>query len=405
MENEDTNLEVKIYGFDYEKEKADRQDTDWQDGGLTHLGAEIPKSMCEEAVGLITASHAWNGTLNGIYYKVQAAINHCWCFWQKALAKYFPTGQLQNLGGEKYNCVPNGFNNEEEKELNYSYQKGLLHQPLIDFFKRRNFFDSEGKIRLSNRVPAIGVGIVKGSGTSLKAMAQWRRDNGIFPQSCLPEDYPMTFEEYYDKSKVTQEILAIGLESKKYLSFNYAIVNGVNNYPPYAGNFKWEIFDNYTDPVDGDFIKKLAPDYIIMDYGYKIILNEILTEETPQPTESQKKNMLKTVQLGNVELKKATDIRIFIQNPVNPKRLIWISDKDGTSEIDWNVMKSENLINPVPEIIPETSLPQYTIVNWNISGDLTNEPNTNPFSSLISAIVSFVAGLFGKGKGKIKYGK
>jgi hypothetical protein len=91
-------------------------------------------------------------------------------------------------------------------------------------------------------------------------------------------------------------------------------------------------------------------------------------------------------------IKFKTDPRIFIQNPVKQNRIIWISDQDGTSEIDWNIMKAENLIIPEPEVIDDALYPQYKIVNWNISGDLTETINTNPFSALWKAISALFKG-------------
>lgn len=332
--------EIKNLGFNLEQERQDSQDADWI------LGADTPKSQWEEAVGLVSASFAWtNPDKNGIYQRALASINHCWCFFQEQLAKYFPVGQLQNLGGEKYNCVPNGFNNEGEKQLNYAYEKKLLSVGFCEFLHKYNFFH-EGKIRLSNRIPAIGVGIKKGSGTSLKAVVQWIHEHGIFPQSLFPEDVPMTFEEYYDKSIITSDILAIGEESKKYITINYAkVYESSGDYYKLAGNFKWKIFDNYKDAHDGDFIKQLAPDYEILDYGYKLIINE--TGYAP----AKKKDI--------ILLKKfQTDPKVYLQSNTNEKELIWVGN-----EKTFEFMRDKGWVGNWSdiEILDDSLRPNYDI--------------------------------------------
>jgi len=274
MENQKSIDVIKNYGIDWEKEKLDRTDTDWKDGELTNLGATIPECMVKEASGLVTASYAWPNPVNGVYPRVVATMNHCWIFFQRTFAKYFPTGQRQNLGDEKMDCVTRGFNNEIEKKLNYAYQTGKFHQPFIDFLNKYDFFDDEGKIRLSNRIPAKLSGTTK-YGNSFKAVINTITNIGIFPQSILPEDKSMTWNEYYDVSKITEEVKAIGKESLKYLTINYTIVDDPKEYTKYSDGFKWEAFDNYIDPVDGDYIKRLAENYDINSYGYKIIINEV----------------------------------------------------------------------------------------------------------------------------------
>ena len=357
--------QFKNTGFNLDKEREDAEDTDWL------LGADTPKSKWEEATGLVSASFAWiRPDKNGIYQKVNNRINHCWCFFQENLAKYFPVGQLQNLGGEKYNCVANGFNNEIEKQLNYAYDKKLLSVGLLNFFNKYNFFDVDGKIRLSNRIPAHGSGTTK-NGNSLKAVVKWISKNGIFPQSLYPEDVPMTFEEYYNDSIMTQEVLIIGKESKKYLKINYAKVTGVKNFLQYAGNFMWKIFDNYRDSHDGDFIKQLAENYIIMNYGYKLIINEtgsVINEPVKKNSMS-----LQTIKFKN-------DNRIFAVCPANEKELMWIKDNDGTSWNDYKFFLDKGIVALHTEV-DDVKFPQYTIVGGMLNADMYAEVDTNPYKS------------------------
>ena len=46
----------------------------------------------------------------------------------------------------------------------------------------------------------------------------------------------------------------------------------------------YTIFDNYIDTVDGDFVKKLAANYNLYEYGYRAY---ITAETTPEDREIQ----------------------------------------------------------------------------------------------------------------------
>ena len=368
--------EIRNTGFNPELEEQDHdEENDWVEGDEV-LGAKIPTGIANEVAGLVTALYAWPRPINGIYRRTKARINHCIIFFQEKLKHYFPTGQLQNRGEEKMYCVTGGFNNEIEKQLNWAYQNSKLHDPFIDFLKEYNFFDKEGKIRLSNRIPALGSGTTR-NGNSLKRVAEWIRKNGIFPQNILPEDYPMSFDEYYDPSKITSEMLKIGQKSKEFLTFNYAIVKGTSNYPKYAGDVRWEIFDNYLD-VDGDFIKRLAPDYILMNYAYKVILNETKPFNTKPINNNE---LMKT-------LKSQTDKRVFIKSNTDDKTLIWLGGKEG--DATYTMLKKHGLVNEQPdEVISDALLPSYNIESGIVKVDYDiEEEQVSWFTTLIEKIKS-----------------
>ena len=136
----------------------------------------------------------------------------------------------------------------------------------------------------------------------------------------------------------------------------------------------WYIFDTYDM-----FIKKLEWNYPFQ-YAKKYYVKKLTQDKPNQPNH---KNMLQTVKFQ-------TDNRIFVQNPIDTKGIVWVSDGDGTSEVDWNVMKDENFITPNPVILPDTDLPSYKIVNWNINGDFTNNTSTNPFIRAIKAFIGLL---------------
>lgn len=264
------------YGFNPKKEKEEQSPTDWV------LGAKTPMGMADEVAGLVLALHAWSRRIvNGIYQKTNNAWNHCVISYIEKFSEYYPKGEVQNLGGEKMDCVTRGFINEIEKQLNYLYKTGKMSLGLINWLERKGFF-KDGVIVLSNRIPAIMSGTSK-NGNSLKAVIQWIENNGIHPR-IIPEDVPMTFNQYHDKSAVTKEVLDIGIESRDLIKINYAKVY-IRNFLRYFGNFKWKIFDNYLDRgIAGDFVKHLAENYSMLEYAYRIIINlgepeEVITQE------------------------------------------------------------------------------------------------------------------------------
>ncbi len=121
----------------------------------------------------------------------------------------------------------------------------------------------------------------------------------------------MTWEDYYDPTKIAQEMKDLGQSFRKRFTLNYEQVakihiadvlkddmvgvagfawttpiNGI--YPaapdePFTHAFllyqlpKWQVFDNYME-APNDYTKSLAPDYVFYDYGYRMYLS---AESTP----------------------------------------------------------------------------------------------------------------------------
>ncbi|MHA1304232.1 MAG: hypothetical protein ACTSPI_11080 [Candidatus Heimdallarchaeaceae archaeon] len=244
--------------------------------------------------------------------------------------------------------------------------------------------------------------------------AESLRKIGVCKESSLPFDETIdTWEKFYSPKPLTQELLKECADWKARYEFLHDWVNpskrnlmdylkrsplGIsvrawkmrnglyyknvgerdNHWVVLIGYKKnkfWYIFDSY----DG-FVKKLE-----WDYDFKYCKRYYLKKIKENKPILINEDMLKTIKFE-------TDPRIFIQNPVDTKRIIWIQDADGTSEVDWKVLKEENLIIPQPQILPDTSFPQYTIVNWNINGDLTDDLNI----SIFSAIFKKITGIFRK---------
>lgn len=167
------------------------------------------------------------------------------------------------------------------------------------------YIGKDGRVTFSDRFISILSGTTR-EGNSLKAPLQAIENYGLIPKSMLPANSSMNFDQFHDKSKITQEMLNLGQEFKKRFPINYEKVyevhysdlyegdmiiqagyawpqpvNGVYPRVEYDPNHVWmgickplhTIFDNYIDNVDGDFIKKLAPDYNMLDYGYRVFIS------------------------------------------------------------------------------------------------------------------------------------
>jgi hypothetical protein len=342
---------TKNYGFNLQKELREQSDEDWvfgSDGKVTKgIGGEKEeiKSISEDVAGVITACHAWSGKIiNGIYQRTTAGINHCIISWIEKLKEYYPIGEVQNWGQEKFDCVTRGFINELEKMFNYFYKNNLFSESTLYFLNKHNFI-IDGKIVLSNRIPAKGSGTTM-YGNSLKAVIQWIENNGIFPRSILPEDKPMTFNEYYGFT-MKDEWKKIGKESKKYIKINYGKVYE-RNFLKYFGNFKWKIFDNYVDSYDGDFVKHLAKDYIYIGYGYKLIISELEADmiETFEITDDQ----VRRAWLSRADLQKEFPSPAFVSIH-NPKYTIYQWARDNGKKEMPHIFSNPIHKTPVYDVV------------------------------------------------------
>ena len=226
--------------------------------------------------------------------------------------KYLPEGERQDIGSEKMDCATRCFNNDLEVSLEWAIANKVLPLATENFLRRYYLNKTTGRIEIADRYTAIKSGTTA-EGNSLKAPIQAIHEWGFVPKSMFPQ--VESFDEYYDASKITEEIEAIAKESKERLPVNYEKVlfkefeevlkkdmlsTGLfawtepsdGYYPAVQGNSpnhavlivkpKWFVFDNY---FDGDFIKQLSPSYELLGYGYRVIINQ-------KPPVIKKKNWL-----------------------------------------------------------------------------------------------------------------
>ncbi len=229
---------------------------------------------------------------------------------------FLPVGEEQNIGEEKFDCASRGPLNILAPVFTYGFTRKLFKPENIQWLEEKGYL-LNGKIDFSDRFTANMSGTTK-NGNSLKAPCQSIHADGLIPKSLLPQCH--SFDEYYDKSKITQEMKDLGQEFLKRFSISYEQVNNIHFsdvlkddfldvaayawpvpvndiYPPTPGaNFnhafalfknKFFAFDNYLDynPKDGtldvgDFIKQLSSDYIFFDYAYRVYVS---AENVPDP--------------------------------------------------------------------------------------------------------------------------
>ena len=263
----------KNYGFDKTKEILDQSSEDWVGGGVEENIKGIAEDISEN----------------------------------QELIKYLPTGEVQRGREDMMDCASRGPSNIIETKLNYHLKSGKMSLDNAEWLNDKGFIDDNGNVSISDAFTAILSGTTY-QGNSLKAPLDSLRKNGFIPKKRLPFDPLMTQREYLNPKRITQEMRDLGLESRRRFPINYiryenrgfpniraydmidvagyAWPSPVNGIYPRVENMsanhcfvdipktpQYTIFDNYID-FDNDFLKTLAPNYDLYDYGYRIIINE-----------------------------------------------------------------------------------------------------------------------------------
>lgn len=167
-----------------------------------------------------------------------------------------------------------------------------------------NGYVSKGRVTFSDRFVAINSGTTR-NGNSFKAPLEAIRKHGLIPKGMLPADSKMTFDDYHNPDDITPAMRQLGAEFTRRFTINYERVSAVHfaealkDDMVICSGYAWPVpvngtyprielpanhcfmlfkpqfyaFDNYTDRVDGDFIKRLAQDFKFFDYGYRIYLS------------------------------------------------------------------------------------------------------------------------------------
>lgn len=213
---------------------------------------------------------------------------------------YLPKGERQNIGSEKYTCASMAPINILEAKFNYLRRNYLLPREHEDWLANNGYITPWG-IEFSDRYIAILSGTTA-EGNSLIAPLEAIRKKGLIPKAMFPQ--VEDFDEYYDRKKITRKMETLGAEFAARFLINYERVsedqyndvlrkdlidtggfawpNPVNGEYPRVGSqanhafmvFKtpaYYAFDNYE--TNDSFIKKLAPNYDLIDFGYRLIIS------------------------------------------------------------------------------------------------------------------------------------
>jgi len=263
---------MKNYGLNLEKERSEINDQDWIFGSAS--------SPCFSFIA------------------------------EKDRELYLPEGEVQRSDkGDMMDCTTRSPLNILEAKFSYLVSNGVyhdkdFHRENIDWLLDNGYVVTKEGVKFSDAFVAINSGTTP-NGNSLKAPLEAIRKQGLVPKALLPLKPHMTWGEYHDPARITSEIRELGKEFARRFTINYdrvyepvfeeslkedflnvagyawpKPVNGEypnTEYPPNHAfvafkNPKYYIFDNYIDSVDGDFIKKLASNYNLLDYAYRVFI-------------------------------------------------------------------------------------------------------------------------------------
>jgi len=334
---------MKNYGVDLEREKQDREGRDYVFGS----GEDI-KGMTDNVAGLVTAGFAWPMPINGIYPRTENVINHCFIFFNQLLARFYPKGEKQFGRDDFMDCVARGFHNEFEKQINYAIEMKFLSTETIKWLHDKNYIDSDKKFVINDAFLAILSGTTR-NGNSLKRVVDTFINVGCIPKYMLPVSNDMTWDQYHNTNRITEDMKMLGLEFLEKIKINYQIVYPAD-YGKFSGKIKWEIFDNYIDRTDGDWIKRLAENYNFLGYSYRVIINE----KVIAPKFAIKQNCLYQLIEGQGGFALGLDGKLVI-------------DKTDLIIATWLQRNTKEVINYKGEkelvLIPNTG--QLTLEQWN----------------------------------------
>lgn len=254
------------YGLNWEKELAERSETDWKFGAAS-LPSLVSIPLAERE-------------------------------------KWLPQGEVQ-VGKEDFqDCATRSPLNKLAADFTYAYQNKLFKKETLVWLENNDYVRG-GKIDFSDRFIAILSGTTR-QGNSLKAPLDAIHNKGLIPKWMLPADPSMDWDTYHDPAKITSALLDLGARFAERFVINYEQVNetdfvtvlnetsvcaaGYAWPPPVNGEYprtigvpnhafeifkaKYYVFDNYYDVSDGDWIKKLAEDYDFVDYGYRVFVSK-----------------------------------------------------------------------------------------------------------------------------------
>lgn len=221
---------------------------------------------------------------------------------------YLPKGELQRGREDFMDCATRSPLNELEAKFTYLYRNGLMSTANASWLLDKGYVVMRGGnpcVEFSDRFIAIRSGTTR-QGNSLKAPLQAIHTHGLIPKKMLPAKGTMSWVQYHRASDIRIEMDVLGMQFLNRFPIGYervpreqfaALIDtdmiGVAGYAwpdPINGEYpkslanpnhaflyfrtpRFHIFDNYEEGKD-DWVKKLADDYSLMDYGYRVFVDE-----------------------------------------------------------------------------------------------------------------------------------
>ena len=216
--------------------------------------------------------------------------------------RYLPVGEVQKGAEDTMDCASRAAVNILETKFTWLYDHKMSESNKK--WLEENGYYRKGRVSFSDAFVAINSGTTR-NGNSLIAPLKAIHEKGLIPKDTLPLETFMTWDEYHRPARITPEMVALGKEFLRRFDINfervyeenyeeilnadimeaagYAWPNPVDGIYPRTDrspnhafmlfkNPKYYAFDNYIDSVDGDFTKRLASDYDLLSYGYRIVI-------------------------------------------------------------------------------------------------------------------------------------
>jgi len=135
---------------------------------------------------------------------------------------YEPTAERQNnpFVFDTLSCATFSFLNVLETFLKWQIKNNKLNAAQLKFLKDNKYFDENENVNFSDKYLAILSGTTK-NGNTLQNVAAGASAYGLIPQSVLGFYNETTWEQWHDRSQITQAMLTLGQEFLKYFSIKY----------------------------------------------------------------------------------------------------------------------------------------------------------------------------------------
>lgn len=254
-------------GLDLEKEREDQNGDEWQ------FGAESLKPL----------------------FTIPTLLERADCL---------PSGEVQRGKEDMMDCATRGPINYLEALFTYGVRNKKFSEKNILWLVENGYVDEKLRVTFSDAFNAIKSGTRK-TGNSMKAPIHSIYSDGLIPKKMLPLERTMTWDEYHNPERITQEMENLATVFSRRFSINYEqvskdqirnlnkgemLVVAGNAWPKPVRNIyprtedkinhvfllikpEYYAYDNYVDPDGHDFVKTLASDYIFRDYAYRIFIS------------------------------------------------------------------------------------------------------------------------------------